>query len=149
MVIAGRTANTVSECNSADVFATRCNILVTGRGARIGKVFTANQISKRHISRQARRPIVGLGGRERDRLGVDRAGGVIGIRHGIVVAAVAVRQGYARYGHRLVASACVGVRKRKAAARQGIAREQRATTCRRRSCGGSGAVVGFGDVAGG
>ena len=114
MVIAGRTANTVSECNSADVFATRCNILVTGRGARIGKVFTANQISKRHISRQARRPIVGLGGRERDRLGVDRAGGVIGVSDVVVACHIctrAVTDHQAAGGNGLVAVANVLVGK--------------------------------------
>ena len=117
-------------------------------GAAQSQCFATQHIAQREDARcHIRRAVVAARAAQIDGALADGAGRVVSVSHRIVVAAVAVVQGDAGYGHGLVARARICVSEGEGAAGKRIASEQRAAGHRRCArCRGV-AVVGLAHIA--
>ena len=152
MVIASRTTDTVSKRDRADVLASCRNIFLAGHSTGISKAFAAHQIPKGHRACTQRGvAIVGLGGRERDRFWIDRAGSIAGVGDVVVggyISTTTVQNRQATGANSLVRATdvlvgeCLGCG---CTYRLACSSACQCTNCGAACCGGV-AIVGFGDL---
>ena len=151
-VVAGQSACAIAQSQRAqgDCLA-GANIFVDHRaGAGQGQCFAAHHIAQREdAGSHIRRAVVTARAGQIDGALADRAGGVAGVTHRVVAAAVAIVQRHARNRYRLGACSRIGTDKGKCAARQRVAGEQRARRNRSRRTRRRGvAVIGLADITG-